>query len=169
MQPDAGRAFGHSQSGFLLVNAYIWAPRELPWGGSGTEFEMQPGATRADAGRAFGHSQNGFLLVIACKCLHLGTQRAPGGGLHFKVPPDAGRAFGHSQSGFLLVIACKCLHLRTQRECQLPWGGSGTDFEMQPDATRGGPLGTRKVGKMLVNAYIWAPRGLPMGRLWARF
>ena len=27
---QAGRAYGHSHSGFLLGNAYIWPPRELP-------------------------------------------------------------------------------------------------------------------------------------------
>ncbi len=26
---DAGRAYGHSHSAFLLGNAYIWPPREL--------------------------------------------------------------------------------------------------------------------------------------------
>ena len=85
---------------------------------------MQPGATRADAGRAFGHSQNGFLLVIACKCLHLGTQK----------------------------------------ECQLPWGDSGTDFEMQPDATRGRPFGGfPKWAKPRETQGKWAIRRPPAG------
>ena len=119
MQPDAGRAFGHSQSGFLLEIAcfclHLGIQRELqlPWGGSRADFEMQPDATR---GRPFG----GFPKWAKPRETQgkWAIRRPPAGGgseVDFEMQPDATRA--DAREAFReLRPARKALKMRIKRK-----------------------------------------------------
>ena len=137
---DAGRAYGHSHSAFLLGNAYIWATQRAPgalchshspyllgnayiWATQGAPAHSR---NAADAGRAYGHSHNAFLLGNA---YILPPRKLLG---HSRESLDAGRVTGHSHSAFLFGNAYILPPRELRRTRGIPW-------------TRRGPMATRTV------------------------
>ena len=133
---DAGRAYGHSHSAFLLGNAYIWPPREL----RSTSVIPRRG--------------EGLWPLSQClfgwKCLHLATQRA--------------RGTSETQLGGTLSFRTRGgpMATRTVPFCleMLTFGHPESSGALQSflDAERA--YGHSHSAFLFGNAYIWSPREL---------
>ena len=173
---DAGRVYGHSRTGFLFGNAYIWPPRES----SGALQEVRlyaggPMATRTvpfclemfkschpessgtlrnalDARRVTGHSHNAFLF----------------GNAYILPPRELGgtRAIPWTREGHMATrtMLC-CLEMVT-------YGHPESPGAFRNSSTRGGPMATRTMPfclEMLTFGYPESSRHVLGTQLPARF
>ena len=136
-QLDAGRAYGHSHSAFLLGNACILPPKELRH-------------TRVTPRRGEGLWPLAQCL-FAWKCLHLATQRAPA---HFSHSSTRGGLMATRTVPFCLEM----LTFGPPRELRRTPGTQLRHTSAIPDAGRA--HGHSHSAFLLGNAYIWLPREL---------
>ena len=154
--PDAGRAYGHSHSAFLLGNAYIWPLRGLP-----AHFGIP------DAGRVHNHSHSAFLLGNA----YIWPLRGLGG---TSETHRRGGVTGHSHNAFLLGNAYIWPPRELRRTSGIGRRGEGDwplsqclfALEWSHLATQrarghfGRPADSHSAF-LLGNAYIWATQRAP--------